>query len=60
MYGTKFAEIVPPGAYQHLFVGFGLVIVAGVFSVVSGILFVLAGSREQSSPGVIMNMNTTK
>ena len=46
VYGAKFAEIDVLAPIQ-LFVGFGLVIVAGIFSIVSGILFVLAGIKGQ-------------
>ena len=42
VYGAKFSELVTT---SHLHAGFGLVIVAAIFSFVAGVLFVVAGNR---------------
>ena len=41
VYGAKFSVKT-----FDLHAGFGLVIVAGIFSIVAGVLFVVAGSRQ--------------
>ena len=42
VYGAKFSKAQTLSS-EHLHAGFGLVIVASVFSIVAGILFVVAG-----------------
>ena len=46
VYGVEFAQTFPSNSVIHLFVGFGLAIVAGVFSIIAGVLFAVAGNRQ--------------
>ena len=46
VYGAKYSETISSSLGIHLFVAFGLVVVAGVFSIIAGVMFVIAGNRQ--------------
>ena len=47
VYGVKFNDTVVPGSPYKLFAGFGLVIVAGIIALVSGVVYFIADQRKE-------------
>ena len=53
VYGAKFPTLYVNTVAMHLFVGFGLCIVAGVLSLITGALYIVADQKQtQNNPAM--------
>ena len=47
VYGAKYPTVFVNSVVLHLFAGFGVCIVAGVFSLITGFLYFVADNKKQ-------------